>query len=156
VKRLLLLVSLGIAALALTVAAIAKPGADRSLRSTLAPSVPAPADPPIHGVNPGGVPWQLTRGKVDLRSDGRLVVDIRGLVIPGVGTTGPVASVTASLFCGADTSAAAQTGSVPLSPEGDARIDERITLPAGCLAPVVLVNPNGNPAAYIAVTGWTS
>jgi hypothetical protein len=31
-----------------------------------------------------------------------------------------------------------------------------VTVPARCLAPVVLVHPNGNPAAYIAATGFTS
>jgi hypothetical protein len=147
---------LGVAALALAVAAIAKPGKDRSLRSTLAPSMPAPADPQLHGVNPGGVPWQLARGTVDLHSDGKLKVDIRGLVIPSMGTPGPVTTVSASLFCGNDTTAAAKTTSVPLSSKGDAKINQRVTLPAECLAPVVFVNPNGNAAAYIAVTGWKS
>ena len=157
-RRIVLFGVLGIAALALAVVAIAKPGKERSLRSTLAPSVPAPNDPQLHGVNPGGVPWQLTRGSVDLHSDGKLKVDIRGLVIPGTGNPGPVTTVSASLFCGADTehTAAAKTTSVPLSSKGDAKINQRITLPAECLAPVVLVNPNGNAAAYIAVTGWKS
>ncbi|HEY7208073.1 MAG TPA: hypothetical protein VH416_07515 [Gaiellaceae bacterium] len=157
-KRIVLLVSLGFAALAVAVAAIAKSGPDRSLRSTLAPSMPAPTDPQVHGVNPGGVPWQLTRGTVKLESDGKLKVDIRGLVIPTLGTAGPVTSVSASLFCGADTNktAAATTSTVPLSSKGNGRIEQRITLPATCLAPIVLVNPNGNSAAYIAITGWRS
>ena len=62
----------------------------------------------------------------------------------------------ASLYCGADenTAAAATSGPAPLSAGGDARIDERLALPATCLAPIVLVNPNNNLARYIAVTGW--
>lgn len=123
------------------------------LRSTLAPTVLS--DPPIHGVARGGVPWMLDRGSTRLRHGGRLTVGVRGLVIPGNGTPGPVTSITASLYCGADTTAAvATTGSVPLSMQGDARIDEHITLPAKCLAPIVLVHPNGNPAAYIAASGF--
>jgi hypothetical protein len=31
-----------------------------------------------------------------------------------------------------------------------------VTAPQRCLAPVVLVHPNGNLAAYIAATGFTS
>jgi hypothetical protein len=123
--------------------------------STLAPSVLT--DPTIHGVARGGVPWQLDRGSTRLRHSGRLQLSVRGLVIPGNGTPGPVTSITASLYCGADsTGAVATTGSVPLSMQGDAKIDERITLPAKCLAPIVLVHPNGNAAAYIAATGFES
>jgi hypothetical protein len=51
---------------------------------------------------------------------------------------------------------AATTGSVPLSSSGNARIEDHITVPATCLAPSVLVNPNGSTKAYIAVSGWKS
>jgi hypothetical protein len=127
-------------------------GGQTLLKSTLAPSVLS--DPTIHGVVRGGVPWQLSRGEVRLRFDGRLRVDVRGLVIPGNGTTGPVHTISASLFCGADTTAAATTPAVPISSTGNARLDARISLPAKCLAPVVFVNPNGNVAAYIAASGF--
>ena len=123
------------------------------LRSSLAPTVLS--DPTIHGVARGSVPWVLDRGGTRLRHDGRLQVGVRGLVIPGNGTPGPVTSITASLYCGADTTGAvATTGSVPLSSQGDARIDEHITLPAKCLAPIILVHPNGNAGAYIAASGF--
>ena len=124
-------------------------------RSTLAPTVLS--DPTIHGVARGNVPWMLDRGSARLRHDGRLTVGVRGLVIPGNGTPGPVTSITASLYCGADsTPAVATTGSVPLSSQGDAAIDEHVTLPAKCLAPIILVHPNGNAAAYIAASGFGS
>jgi hypothetical protein len=123
--------------------------------STLAPAVPAPADPVIHGVAPGGVPWQLDRGAVRLRHDGRFQLSVRGLVIPGNGTPGPVTTISASLYCGADTTAAAATtGAVPISRSGDAQIDQPLALPSSCLAPVVLVHPNGSAAAYIAASGF--
>jgi hypothetical protein len=123
------------------------------LRSTLAPTVLS--DPTIHGVARGGVPWQIDTGQARLRRDGRLTVDIRGLVIPGNGTPGPVTTVSASLYCGADSSAAvATTDPVPLSREGDAAIAASVSLPAKCLAPIVLINPNNNAAAYIAATGF--
>jgi hypothetical protein len=124
--------------------------------STLAPSVPS--DPVLHGVSPGGLPWVLRSGQARLRHDGRLSVRVRGLVLPGPpgnGTPGPITTVNASLYCGSDaTAAVATTGSVPLSTAGDARINERVTLPAKCVAPVVLVHPNGGATAYIAASGF--
>jgi hypothetical protein len=115
------------------------------------------SDPMIHGVTRGGLPWVMDRGEARLRRNGRLQVRVRGLVIPvpqGDGTPGPVTTITAALYCGDDTTAAAETAPIPLSRTGNARIDERITLPSTCLAPVVLVHPNGSDGAYIAVTGF--
>ena len=131
---------------------------EQLLSSSLAPSVPT--DPAIHGVAAGGLPWVLDRGRVRLRSDGRIRVTLKGLVIPvahgafPAGTARPVATVTASLYCAPDGSAAAATtASAPISEGGDATIADTIDLPATCLAPVVLVHPNGSDGAYIAVTG---
>lgn len=125
------------------------------LNTTLAPSVPN--DPALHEVAAGGAPWVLRRGEARLRRGGRLTVRVRGLVIPvapGNGTPGPVTTVNASLYCGNDTMAAGTTPSVPISRAGNARMAGQFTLPAKCLAPVVLVHPNGNGAAYIAASGF--
>jgi hypothetical protein len=125
------------------------------LNTTLAPSVPS--DPVLHEVAAGGAPWVLRRGEARLRRGGRLTVRVRGLVIPvapGNGTPGPVTTVNASLYCGNDTSAVGTTPSVPISRAGNARMAGQFTLPAKCLAPVVLVHPNGNGAAYIAASGF--
>ena len=78
-------------------------------------------------------------------------------VAPGNGTPGPVNTISASLYCGADmdTMAAETTGQVPISRDGDARIrDDSFDVPSTCLSPVILVNPNGSAADYIAVDGW--
>ena len=123
----------------------------------LAPSVPT--DPTFHGVAPGGAPWLLRRGDVELRRSDRLELEVRGLVIPnppGDGTPGPVTTISASLYCGADsnTTAADTTPQVPISRRGNARIRDRsFTVPATCLAPLILVHPNGDAAHYIAVEG---
>ena len=123
----------------------------------LAPSVPT--DPTFHGVAPGAAPWVLKRGAVELRRGGRLELEVRGLVIPnpaGDGTPGPVTTISASLYCGADsnTTAADTTQQVPISRRGNARIRDRsFTVPATCLAPLILVHPNGDAAHYIAVEG---
>jgi hypothetical protein len=124
--------------------------------ATLAPSVPL-TDPMLHGANPGGAPWVLRRGEARLRRDGRLAVRVRGLVIPdppGDRTPGPVTTVSASLYCGNDTTAVGTTPSVPISRRGDARMAGKFSLPAKCLAPVVLVHPNGLGGAYIAASGF--
>ncbi len=122
------------------------------LDSSLAPSVPS--DPKLNGAAAGNVPWMLSKGEARLRRDGRLRVRIRGLVIPGNGTPGPVMTVSASLYCGAATAAVGTTASVPISLSGDAELQGQVSVPAKCLAPTVLVHPNGNPAAYIAASGF--
>jgi len=128
------------------------------LDASLAPS--QTTDPAFHGVTPGGVPWVLDRGSVELKAKGRLELRVRGLVIPppsGTGTAGGVTSISASLYCGADsdTTAADTSDTVPLSQDGNARIEDRtFNVPSTCLAPVILVHPNGDMAHYIAVSGW--
>jgi hypothetical protein len=128
------------------------------IRESIAPSVPT--DPMFHGVAPGGAPWVLKEGQVQLSDSGRLDLRLRGLVIPvapGNGTPGPVTTVSASLYCGADsdTMAAATTGQVPISRDGDARIkDDSFSVPATCLSPVILVHPNGIATLYISAEGW--
>ena len=134
-------------------------GASPQLESSLAASMPG--DPHFHGVAPGGLPWVLDRGEVRINDDG-LDLRVEGLVIPrpaGDGTPGGVMTISASLYCGADTDTAAAdtTRQVRISRAGDARIRDRgFDVPATCLAPVVLVHPNGNAATYIAVDGWRS
>jgi hypothetical protein len=126
----------------------------RLLSATLAPSLPT--DPAFHGVTAGGAPWVLNRGEVSIRDNGKFELEVDGLVIPALGTPDGVKTISASLYCGADANAVptATTKQVPLSSEGDATIRETLTLPATCLAPIVLVNPNGIAKRYISVSGW--
>ena len=103
-------------------------GGDRSgFEQSLAPSVPA--DPAFHGVTPGGAPWVMRRGEAKV-SDGRLDLRVRGLVIPvapGNGTPGPVTTISASLYCGADsvTAPADTSGQAPISRRGLTGISSR-------------------------------
>src|SRR5215212_4601776 len=106
-------------------------------RSSLAPSKPAPTDPAFHGVTPGGVAWSLDRGSVKISHHGHFDLPFKGLVITSTGTARP----------------AVTTGQVPISEQGNARIHQQVTLPAICLAPIVLVHPNGGTTRYISVTG---
>jgi hypothetical protein len=125
------------------------------LDASLAPSVPS--DPVLNGASAGGAPWVLERGEAVLTRDGRLRVRVRGLVIPtapGNGTPGPVTTVSASLYCGASSTATGTTPSAPISTDGDASMEGQVSVPAKCLAPTVLIHPNGAAGVYIAATGF--
>ena len=103
------------------------------------------------------LPWVLNRGAATLTRHGELQAFVRGLVIPppaGTGTPGPVTTVFASLYCDASSTPVGSTPSVPLSMAGNASMSGTVTAPAKCLAPLVLVHPNGNGAAYIAASGF--
>jgi hypothetical protein len=87
------------------------------------------SDPPIHGCHPRRVPWVGT-GTATLDRHGRFEVRIRGLLVAGTNNTGPVTTVTASLYCAPDSSAAVFTTTAePLSSDGDARIRRHVTVP---------------------------
>jgi hypothetical protein len=63
-----------------------------------------------------------------------------------------VETISVSLFCSdslVDTSV-----QVPISDDGDARIRDRLDLPATCLEPSMFVHPNGVTGVYIAISGW--
>ena len=124
------------------------------LFTSLAPSVPT--DPTLLGAAAGAVPWVLSSGEAKLHSDGRLTVRIRGLLIPSgqfAGTTGPVKTVSASLYCGANTTPVGTSAGAPLSADGDARITAALTLPAKCQIPSLLIHPNGALGTYITTSG---
>jgi hypothetical protein len=93
-----------------------------------------------------------------VKRDGKFDLRVKGLVFASTGTARPVTAISASLYCGADSSPAAAgdtTQQVPISRKGDARIrDAHLTVPGTCLAPVILVHPNGDTMHYIAVDGW--
>jgi hypothetical protein len=125
------------------------------LFTSLAPSVPN--DPTLLGAAAGGVPWVLRSGQAKLHSDGRLTVRIRGLLIPsgpGAGTTGPVKTISASLYCAGNSTPVGTSATVPLSRAGDARITTTLTLPAKCQIPALLIHPNGALGVYITTSGF--
>lgn len=126
------------------------------LVTSLVPSVPT--DPMLLGAAAGGVPWVLRSGEATLSGGGRLDVAIRGLVIPTApftGTTGPVTTVDASLYCGGNSTPVGTSGSVPISTHGDAFISARLTLPLTCQIPALLIHPNSAAGVYIATSGFT-
>ncbi len=112
----------------------------------------------LFGVRAGGLPWRLDGGRARLFADGRLEVDVRGLVLAAGGAEGtnPIGHAKAIVTC--EGAPVAASGVVPYSSDGDARIDDVVSLPNGCLAPAVFfagVPDASNPAVavWFAVTG---
>lgn len=105
----------------------------------------------LNGVTGGGVPWAIDEGRVQLFADGRLHVEVEGLVVAATGinpvTTGGRAVVTCN------NAPVATTDVFPFSsPGGDSSIDTVVQLPAQCLAPAVFfTNAAGR---WFAVTGF--
>lgn len=97
----------------------------------------------VRGVSPGGQPWVISRLTADIRSDGRIAVDGRGLLLGGgdnIGTNGGQ-EVHARLFCGAGNGVPFDSQSVPLGPDGDFRIEGQLPglLLSQCERPVLLI-----------------
>jgi hypothetical protein len=107
----------------------------------------------LHGLTGGGVPWSLEEGRATLSADGRLRVEVQGLVVAASGTN-PIANGRAILTC--SSVAAASSPIVPFSPAGDAEVNAVLSLPSSCLAPAVFfvgVTATG-AERWFAVTGW--
>jgi hypothetical protein len=125
----------------------------------LSPVVGSNPGATIGGVPSGGAPWIVRHGIAVLTDDGRLRVDVRGLVLPSANNTaGPVTGVAASVVCANTVVATSNTAN--LSTDGDAEIHARLAVPLPCVGAVVLVRvaavngaPLPGPAAFIAATG---
>lgn len=112
----------------------------------------------IAGIS-GGAPWDVAAGEARIESNGDLTVEVAGLVLqtPIIASDPvyPVLGVCGSLVCqktaaGAPTNEqVATTGNFPLSPvTGNAEIDASITLPAICVAPIVLVRASAVDSGF--------
>jgi hypothetical protein len=134
----------------------------RVLKSDLFGSNPLTGNPAgfaLFGVNPGGAPWVIDNGEAKVKRDGRVKVEVEGLVIPTPPQSGtnPLSNIAASVFCNGKL--VGTTAAVPFSTDGDAEIDATLTtpIPNPCLVPAVLLNPAPggvvNAATYIAATG---
>jgi hypothetical protein len=95
----------------------------------------------IAGVISGGLPWTVKHGFATLNDDGRLRVDVRGLILPAFGNAGPVTAVAASVVC--SDGVAASSAAVPLSNDGNAEIHAKLQVPSPCFGTVILVRVAG-------------
>jgi len=107
-----------------------------------------PAANVVRGVNPGGQPWVIDRLTANIKTDGKITVDGRGLLLGGGDNIGTNAnqSVRARLFCGPVVGATIHDSElVPLEPNGDFRIDGALAPipPTPCANPVLLIVSGG-------------
>ena len=120
---------------------------------------------PLRGVAGGGFPWVLDGAQGELKDNGKLEVEVQGLVIPGTSSCGtdcnPAPFFKAVVSCLTvadglvvedhiitDNGAEVMIGD---STNGNAKIEAMLDLPDPCMAPIVFVtNPAG---AWFAVTG---
>ena len=157
------------AALLITMLAVGVAGASSShpannaangllFSASLAPVLGPKVDPKIAGIGPGGFPWVLKSGHVNLSNGGLLEASVGGLLLgPGapakvVGTTGPVKKVFASLVCA--NGPVVSTNPVALSKKGDANIHQRIFFPARCVGPIVLIRASLDGGPWLAASGF--
>jgi len=117
----------------------------------------------IGDVGSCGKIWKLKSGQASLSSDGKLKVSVKGLVLDDTtvgeynGTPDGVDGVAAAVICNGPNGAAvaAQTEVVPLSKKGDAKVDAKVSLPQGCVAPVIVLRERyeGKIGGWLAGTG---
>ena len=130
-------------------------GNRKVLQATMAGIPSSLAGQVFMGATGGGLPWRLDGGVAKLWSDGRLVVKVDGLVLAAGANEGrnPVPTGRALVSC--EGVVVAMSDPVPYSPEGDAEVETRVSLPASCLAPVVFFAGNtGAGPRWFAVTGF--
>ena len=166
-----LLAALGVAVIGLVPVVAANSSASADPGTILKFSVMTPvtgpytgASNPIRTVPGGGLPWIITSGTGSLKSDGRVLIHVRGLVLadeapvpPNLQGINPIPDFTAIVSCqtiGADGTATitnVSTGQFPASTAGNADINATVELPQPCIAPIMFVD---NPAfGWFAATG---
>jgi hypothetical protein len=120
--------------------------------------VPAPVANVVRGISPPGDPWRISALSVEVKQDGRIHVEGRGLLLAGGNAIGTVngQKVFATLICGPlpigpfTVSSTPVDNAVALAADGDFTIDDTLT-PApsnGCENPVLLIRSaavTGNP-----------
>jgi hypothetical protein len=103
----------------------------------------------IDGVTAAGAPWSLDNGKAMLFANGRVHVEVEGLIVTALGRN-PAATGKVRVSCNG--APVAETATVPFSPEGNAEVDAVVTLPSPCFGPSVFFTSAGG--SWFAVTGF--
>jgi hypothetical protein len=111
----------------------------------------------IRGINGGGAPWSIDDSEFRLRSNGRLEVEVEGLVVTASGVN-PAATFKVTVSClskdaaGLAITANVSTDPFPANTAGDAEVETTIDLPSPCVAPIIFV-ANGVSGSWFASTG---
>ncbi|MBI4673461.1 MAG: hypothetical protein HY741_17550 [Chloroflexi bacterium] len=117
---------------------------------------------PIRGINGGGLPWKLSAASGELKTNGRLEIEVRGLVLAAGANNGsnPIANFRAIVSCPKSdgTTENITTGLFPATTGpasqggGNADIEANVTLPQPCIAPLIFVTSPGG--SWFATTGF--
>lgn len=135
-----------------TIASVSAAGSRKVFDSTMV-GIPTGA-PTLFGVAGGGAPWVIDEGRATLTADGRLHVEVQGLVLASSGTN-PIHTGRAIVACNG--AAVASTDAVPFSATGDAEVDATVSLPSPCFAPAVFfagIFASPPTDRWFAVTGF--
>ena len=173
-KRVLLLLSCAVLVGGLLAAGPASVASDQGstkiLKFQTMVGVPRPytgSTNAIRGVPGGGLPWVVGQAMGKLKANGRVQIEVQGLVLDpndadviaaGLAGKNPVPSFKAIVSCmskdAAGTTATTvnvETALFPASMTGDSEIDGKVNLPKPCIAPIVFVtSPAGQ---WFATTG---
>lgn len=116
----------------------------------------------IRGVPGGGRPWAIGAAEGELKANGKLEVEVRGLVIDPnepVATAGTNPSPTFRVIVSCmstDATGAAVVSNVmtepfPADAAGNAEVEAKLTLPSPCIAPIIFVT--SATGSWFAATG---
>jgi hypothetical protein len=97
----------------------------------------------VQGVQPAAEPWRISALSAEVKQNGRIHVEGRGLLLAGgngIGTNGGQ-KVFATLICGTAASSTPVANAVPLAADGDFTIDDVLSPvpPLDCDNPILLI-----------------
>jgi hypothetical protein len=110
----------------------------------------------IRGINGAGAPWRIDGVNGELKSDGRLEIEVEGLVLVSTGLN-PSAFFRGAVSCLTNDATTVSTVNLvteqfPATTAGDSKIEANVGLPSPCVAPIVFVM-NAGGTSWFAVTG---
>jgi hypothetical protein len=103
----------------------------------------------IDGVTAAGAPWSIDEGRATIFANGRIHVEVEGLIVTALGRN-PASTGKVRVSCNGVP--VAETATVPFSPEGNAEVDAVVSLPSPCFGPSVFFTSAGG--SWFAVTGF--
>lgn len=103
----------------------------------------------VRGVQPAGQIWVIDKLDARVRANGHITVQGKGLILGGGNSAGRATgqAVLATLICEAAAPFAERNTNldgVPLAPNGDFEIDDRLSPPLNCASPMLLIRNAAN------------
>jgi hypothetical protein len=110
----------------------------------------------IRGVPGAGAPWRIDDVNGELKADGKLEIEVEGLVLVSTGVN-PAVAFRGAVSCLTSDGTTVSTVNLvteqfPATPTGDSKIEANVSLPSPCVAPIVFIM-NAGGTSWFAVTG---